>query len=273
MTARGLALDDAAWSSPWRTRRVLDKAVLSLGLLGCAVLLPPLPGGALAGVAALVLMLGPARVRPRLLLRCLVAPLVFVLVGAVSVLLTVGWDGGPTIGLAPQMLPTAGGLFVRATAGALAMFLLATTTPMIDLLASLRRAHVPDPLVEVSSLVYRMVFVLLESVRSIREAQEARLGSASRQAAMRSASTLMAGTLVRAWSRARRMEDGLAGRGYVDALPTLDPPRHASPRFVAASVMLVAVIVVTSLGTTSLAASSLAVPGGPLAALVPGGVS
>ena len=66
MSARGLALDDAAWASPWRTRRVLDKAVLALGLLTCAVSLPPLPGGVLAGAAALVLMLGPARVRPRL---------------------------------------------------------------------------------------------------------------------------------------------------------------------------------------------------------------
>ncbi|WP_040632596.1 cobalt ECF transporter T component CbiQ [Mobilicoccus pelagius] len=257
MTARGLALDDAAWASPWRTRRVLDKAVLSLGLLGCAVALPPLPGGVLAGACALLLMLGPARVRPRLLLRCLAAPLVFVLVGTVSVLVTVGWDGGPTVGWAPSMLPTAGTLVVRATSGALAMFLLATTTPMVDLFAGLRRLGIPDPLVEVASLTYRMVFVLLESVRSIREAQEARLGSASRAAAMRSASTLVAGTLVRAWSRARRMEDGLAGRGYVDALPTLDPPRHASPRFLAASVVLVAVI----------AASPL------LATVVPGGLA
>jgi len=247
VTARGLALDDAAWASPWRTRRVLDKAVLSLGLLGCAVGLPPLPGGVLAGVCALVLMLGPARVRPRLLLRCLAVPLAFVLVGAASVLVTVGWHDGPTIGYAPQMLPTAGALLVRATSGALAMFLLATTTPMVDLFAALRRARVPDPLVEVASLVYRMVFVLLESVRSIREAQEARLGSASRQAAMRSAPTLVAGTLVRAWTRARRLEDGLAGRGYADALPTLDPPRHASTRFVVASVTLVAVVVAVSL--------------------------
>lgn len=246
MTARGLALDDAAWSSPWRTRRVLDKAVLALGLLACAVALPPVPGGVLAGFAALAIMLGPARVRPGLLVRCLLAPLVFIVVGAVTVLVTVSWDGGPRIGLAPQMLPTVGTLLVRGTAGALAMFLLATTTPMVDLFAAMRRARIPDPLIEVASLVYRLVFVLLESAGAIREAQDSRLGYASRAAAYRSMSALVAAVLVRAWTRARRLEDGLAGRGYTDSLRTLDPPRHASSRFLVASILLVVSIVTTS---------------------------
>ncbi|GMA40124.1 cobalt ECF transporter T component CbiQ [Mobilicoccus caccae] len=242
MSARGLALDDAAWSSPWRTRRVLDKAVLSLGLLACVVTLPAWPAGVLAGLVAAAIILGPARVRARLLARCLAAPLVFVVVGAVTILVTVSWDGGPRVGLAPQMLPTAGTLLVRGTAGALAVFLLATTTPMVDLFAALRRARIPDPLIEVASLVYRLVFVLLESARAIREAQSSRLGFASRAAAYRSLSALVAAVLVRSWTRARRLEEGLAGRGYTDALPTLDPPRHGSARFVAASILTVAVV-------------------------------
>lgn len=250
---RGLALDDAAWASPWRGRRVADKVVLSAGLLTCAVALPAWPGGVLAGVAAGALMLGPGRVRPKLLLRCLSVPAAFILIGAVTVLVTVSWGShGPQIGLAPPMLPTAAALLVRGISGALAMFLLATTTPMVDLFAALRRARLPDPLVEVASLIYRLVFVLLESARTIREAQVVRLGHASRAAAYRSTSTLVAAVLVRSWTRARRLEDGLAGRGYVDALPTLDPPSYGSTRFVAASVLLVAGIVAASGLTTAL---------------------
>ncbi|MDO5629013.1 MAG: cobalt ECF transporter T component CbiQ, partial [Mobilicoccus sp.] len=217
---RGIAMDDAAWGSPWRTRRVRDKAVLSMGLLACAVLLPAWPGGVLAGVASLALMLGPARVPARLLLRCLLAPMLFIAIGALTVLLTLSWEGGPRLGIATEMLPTAGALFVRGFSGACAMFLLATTTPMIDLFSALRRARIPDPLIEVANLTYRLVFVLLESARAIRTAQEARLGFASRPAAYRSMAGLVSGVLVRSWTRARRLEDGLAGRGYVDALPT-----------------------------------------------------
>ena len=56
--AHGLALDHAAWSSPWRSRSVRDKGVLSLGLLVAAISLPAWPGGAAVAVAGLVLLLG-----------------------------------------------------------------------------------------------------------------------------------------------------------------------------------------------------------------------
>lgn len=245
MSSRGLALDDAAWASPWRTRRVLDKAVLSLGLLGCAVALPAWPGGVAAGVAALLMLVGPGRVPPRLLGRCLAAPLTFIVVGAASVLVTISWEA-PYLALDPAARATATHLLVRGTSATLAVFVLATTTPMVDLFAALRRARVPDALIEVASLVYRLVFVLLDSVRAIRQAQEARLGYASRSAAYRSLGALVAATFVRAWTRAQRLERGLAGRGYTDALRTLDPPRRGSWRFVAASTVLVGGIVASS---------------------------
>ena len=49
--AHGLALDHAAWASPWRERSLRDKGVLSLGLLGSALALPPIPGGAAVALA------------------------------------------------------------------------------------------------------------------------------------------------------------------------------------------------------------------------------
>ncbi|WP_168583644.1 cobalt ECF transporter T component CbiQ [Gephyromycinifex aptenodytis] len=247
MSARGLALDTAAWASPWRTRRVLDKAILALGLLGCAVALPPWPGGVAAGVSALVILLGPGRVPARLLARCMSAPAVFVIIGAATVMVSVWWDAGPRIGLASSQSDLALQILVRGISGALCAFVLATTTPMVDLFAALRRARVPDPLIEVASLTYRLIFVLLDSARAIREAQDARLGYTSRAASYRSLSSLSAAILVRSWTRARRLEDGLAGRGYVDALRTLDPPVRASRVFIASSLVLVAAIVCLAL--------------------------
>lgn len=246
MSARGLALDTAAWSSPWRQRRVLDKGILALGLLGCAVALPPWPGGVCAGVAALLILLGPGRVPAALLARCMSGPTAFVLIGAATVMVSVWWDGGPHIGFAPSQWDLALQILVRGTSGALCAFVLATTTPMVDLFAALRHARVPDPLIEVASLTYRLIFVLLDSARAIREAQEARLGYVSRAASYRSLSTLSAAILVRSWTRARRLEDGLAGRGYVDALRTLDPPARGSRLFIASSLVLVAAIIAVS---------------------------
>ena len=240
--AHGLALDHAAWSSPWRSRSVRDKGVLSLGLLVAAFSLPAWPGGAAVAVVSLALLLGPIRVGWARLGRIVWIPLVSILIGVATVAVSVSWDGGLRLQLTPEGVETAGRLAVRALAATLAMFTLACSTPMIDLLNSLRHARVPDPLIEIAALIYRFSFGLLESVGAIRQAQEARLGYANRSAAMRSASMGVAMLFLRSWDRARRLEDGLAGRGYEDTLRTLEPTRRRSAGFLVASVALLVVL-------------------------------
>ena len=240
--AHGLALDHAAWSSPWRSRSVRDKGVLSLGLLVAAISLPAWPGGAAVAVAGLVLLLGPIRVGWARLGRIIWLPVVSILIGVATVAVSVSWDGGLRLQLTSEGIDTAGRLAVRALAATLAMFTLACSTPMIDLLNALRHARVPDALIEIAALIYRFSIGLLESAGAIRSAQEGRLGYATRSAAMRSASTGVAALFLRSWDRARRLEAGLVGRGYEDALRTLEPTRQRSAGFVAASVALLVAI-------------------------------
>ena len=245
--AHGLALDHAAWSSPWRARSVRDKSVLSGGLLIGAIALPPLPGGVGVVVISLILLLGPIRVGWARLGRIVWLPLVSILIGVATVAVSISWDTGLRVQITRAGLETAGQLSVRAIAATLAMFTLACSTPMIDLLSSLRRARVPDPLIEIAALIYRFSFGLLESAGAIHSAQEARLGYATRSAAMRSASMGVAVLFLRSWDRARRPEAGLAGRGYEDALRTLEPQRLRSVSFLVASISILAVLVAGSL--------------------------
>lgn len=246
-THGGLALDAAAWASPWRGRAVRDKATLACGLIALAVALPSWPGAPLVAVTVLAVLLGPARVPWRLLVRCLTGPLLFLAMGAVSVIFSVSWQDGPVVRATPEGIAMAGGLLGRGVAGTLGLLVLATTTPMVDLLAALRRARVPDACVEVAGLIYRLLFVLLDSTRTISEAQHARLGYVSRRAAMRSSAALTGAVLLRSWERARRLEEGLAGRGYTTSLRTLDPPLRASTPFLVASVAGLAALAAATL--------------------------
>lgn len=52
------ALDDAAWGSPWRRRRVGEKVACSMGLVLTALLAPTWPGTLLVAVAAIALIVG-----------------------------------------------------------------------------------------------------------------------------------------------------------------------------------------------------------------------
>ena len=234
----GLAIDDAAWASAWRVRSPGDKLLVSLGLVISALLLPVWPGSVLVGLTAVVLALGPARVPARTFGRAGRAPLAFIAVGALTTVVEVG-DG---IGWAPDAAAQAGSLVGHAVAGSAAVLLLATTTPLSDLLPALQRLRVPAAVIEVASLTYRMLFVLLTSLTTIREAQTARMGYASVRGSYRSSGTLAAAVLTRSWDRARRLTDGLAGRGLETGLRVLPETLPASRRFEAATVLGLAAV-------------------------------
>src|SRR3954451_23502426 len=135
-----------------------------------------------------------------------------------------------------------GGRVGPAVAGSAAVLLLATTTPMSDLLPALRRLRVPAAVVEVAGVVYRMLFVLLTSLGAIREAQTARMGYTGVRNSYRSSGALAAAVLTRSWDRARRLQDGLAGRGLETGLRVLPETLAASRRFELVTVLGLAVL-------------------------------
>jgi cobalt/nickel transport system permease protein len=249
---KGLTIDAAAWASPWRRRSPGDKVLLAGGLVLCALLLPVWPGSLLVALSAIGIALGPGGVAGGALARSARPALVFIVLGAVSIAITWRTGGAPgTGGWGPTVTRASLTQSVQTTAHALAgtsaMLLLATTTPMSDLLAWARRRGVPEAVVDVAGLVYRLLFVLLATATAVRAAQAARLGYATRRAALRSAAALTAAVLTRAWSRARRLEDGLAGRGLEGPMRVLEDARPSSPRFVRASLGTLAAVVAITL--------------------------
>lgn len=249
MSTHHAAIDDAAWHSPWRRHRVSEKVLLSLGLVFTALLTPAWPGSLLVGVVAVFLMLGPAQIRPRLLAWVAAAPVGFLLIGTIPV--AVQWGAAPTgwsVGIGHLHLTTAGlrvagELWGHGLSGTLAILLLATTTPMVDVLTWTRRLHIPDALLDIASLIYRLVFLLLSTTLAIREAQRARLGeTASLRRRWSTVAATLGSILIGTWQRATRMQAGLEGRGYEESLHTLAIHRPRNWVFVSGSLGGLAVI-------------------------------
>lgn len=258
MYSHNLVIDDAAWASPWRRRRVGEKVLLSMGLVLTALSSDPWPGCTLVAAAALALMLGPARIRPSLVLVVITAPMAFLLIGTLPVAAiwhgvddmawgNLGWQTqGFAVGplrFTPDSVTTAASLWAHSLAGTLAFILLATTTPMVDLLSWFRKLRVPDPLIEIASLTYRLLFLLLGATIAIRAAQRARMGDAAtwRRRWSTTASTI-GSVLLMTYQRAIRLQSGLEGRGYEDALLTLAPDRPRSWQFLLRCILCLAAI-------------------------------
>lgn len=219
-------IDRIAHTNRWRSRALVEKAGLALGLLVLVLAFPPWPTGLAAfAVAALAAIVG-AGVPARAWGAAMLVPLGFVATGAATLLVTVGGDG---VALAPGGPAAALALFVRAGAATAALLLLALTTPATDLVAALARLGLPAEIAEMALLIYRFLFVLSDTFATMHAAQDARLGHVGWRRRIRSSGLLAANLLPRAVDRAHRLETGLAARGWSGGpLATLAPTRAVS---------------------------------------------
>lgn len=203
---------------------------LSLLLVLTALLARPWPTCVLVAAVA-VAALTVARIPGRMVVAAMTAPAVFIVVGAVSATLTVGAFEGPGwrwgwLGIREADMALGTGLLLHAIAGTLGVLVLAMTTPMVDLLGWLRKLHIPASLIEIASLMYRMIFTAWNSLVLVRQAQQQRLGGTG-PLRRRFAETgrLVGAVAVRTWLASTRLADGLAIRGHESALATLPSRR------------------------------------------------
>lgn len=213
-------LDRAASQNRWRLRALSEKALIGLGFLALAVTLPPWPGAAMVGLAVLGFTFIGARVPWRIWLATVALPIGFMATGALTLVVQVGLDG---VGFAPDGVRQAALLCLRAMSATFCLLFLAFTTPATELIGGLRALRVPAEIVELALLTYRFVFLLADEALAMTTAQRARLGHSSKRRWLTSSAMVIANLLPRAMARARRMETGLAARGWQGEMRVLRP--------------------------------------------------
>ena len=232
------AIDACAHTNRWRAHGG-PVALFCAGLMVCVLAAPPLAAGPLVWAAASGAAVSGARVPGRLFFGAMLVPMGFLLTSAAALCVTLGFaDGGVVLGLSAAGAWTALQAGLRA-AGALAVTLcFACIVPTASWMALLRRAGVPEALLDLMLLVYRMLFVLNDVLLAIMRAQDNRLGFRTMKVALRSSARAAASLFLRSLQRAARLEQGLAARGYSDRLVVLPPPMAAGlGAYVAAAVL------------------------------------
>jgi cobalt/nickel transport system permease protein len=196
-----------------------------------------------------------ARIPPRVFVGVLLAEGAFLALTTVGVALSVtvkdptgiaewAWRAGPLwLSSSPERVRLAITLLTRALGCVSAMNFLSLTTPLVDLIDLARRLHVPPVLVDIMTVIYRFIFVLLESLERMHTAQESRVGYASFRRGMSSAALLATRLFIETYQRSQRLQTALESRGYVDELRVLPTAFRGDWRLVASGVGIVASLV------------------------------
>jgi cobalt/nickel transport system permease protein len=106
---------------------------------------------------------------------------------------------------------------------------------------------VPPAVTEIAALIYRLLFLLLDTITTVREAQAGRLGFRTWRTTYRSVAGQAGAVFVGSFDRARRLEQGLALRGYTGSLRVQVEARPVSRPFLAGMAALLTAVVALTL--------------------------
>ncbi len=225
-------IDQYAYSNRIRSIDPASKAGLALSVLVLCLLLNHVVVGVLAIAWMGILTTWWAGVPGRVFARAILAEGSFLLLAVVGVAVSVGptpppphawqWHIGPLwVSSTPAAVGLALLLFSRALGSAAAMNFLTFTTPLVDQIELLRRLRVPPLLIDLMSLIYRFIFVLLESMETMYTAQQSRQGYSTFWRSMKSAALLGSRLFIDAYQRSQRMQVALESRCADGALRVL----------------------------------------------------
>lgn len=227
-------IDRLAYRSGLRGWNAGFKTVLSLGTLALCLAADRAAVSAAVLAACAALQRGKGRLPLREYLGLLAVPLGFALLGGLAVACDLSavpagdWClrlPGVYLCVSADSARFAAALVLKAMGAVSALYLLALTTTAGELVGVLRRAHLPPLLCTLLYLLYRFVFVLLDTYGRMRDAAGARLGWRDFRTSCRTFGGTAGNLLVLALRRARVYDDAMAARGCDGEVRFLDEPK------------------------------------------------
>jgi cobalt/nickel transport system permease protein len=201
-------IEQSAYTNRWRRVSPAAKGLFSLcGLVAAFAAVTPITACGIAAVLCAVTVFG-AGIPPLRYLRVAAPALLFLALSTLS--LVVSLKIGDSVGdlslhLARTELLRVAQVCGRSMGGLTSLLFLTLTTPLIDIIALLRRLKAPEVLLDIMVLCYRTLFVFSESVHDTITAQSARLGYATARLSMRSLGGLVANITVQVWQRSQAL--------------------------------------------------------------------
>lgn len=130
--------------------------------------------------------------------------------------------GSIHIGVTAASLLSGKILFFKVLASISCLYTLCLSTPMTDIFMVLEHIKCPTFLIEIMSLIYRFIFILIDTAYTMQNAQASRLGYRSFRMSLKSLGLLFSTLLVRSLKINDNLYIALESRGYNKNLKVLN---------------------------------------------------
>ena len=105
-------------------------------------------------------------------------------------------------------------VFCRIIGGMSAMCFIALTTPMTDIFIVLRHCRIPEILIDLAMIIYRTIFIILDQVKQIYNAQVMRLGYSTWRESIHSFASMCGAVFIASWNAGEDLIRAMDARCY-----------------------------------------------------------
>ena len=105
-------------------------------------------------------------------------------------------------------------LFWRALSGVSSMYMLALSTPLNEIIYVIKKVRTPQIIIELMYLVYRFIFIMRDSYKSMRKSIESRLGFRDYRTSLLSFGKIISNILIVSLRKSNSFYDSMESRGY-----------------------------------------------------------
>jgi len=226
-----LTIDKLAYCSRLKSKNPAEKLAFAL-----ITLIICLCSNSVTVSAAVLLLMSAVTVLAggiplRTYIKLMLVPFVFLITGVITAAVEVaGSDGGfiwgisvsgLELGVSAQSFEKASEVFFKALGAVSCLYFLSLSTPLVDLISVLRKLKLPEIFLELMELVYRFIFVLMETADRIFTSQSSRLGYSKLSTGYRSLGQLVSVLFLRSYKYSGDLYNALESRCYSGSLKVL----------------------------------------------------
>jgi len=229
---KGSGLDPLAHSSAAKNWPPLGKLLLCVSLLCGSLLSKTILVPALVLLIAFLLLLYSTRGKfPKIFIALALNASLVIAAGVLLIaIVTPGKEAysassfGFTLFASHEGIAKASLVLMRSLAGFFVLIFFAASTPISHFAAALLQLRIPSYAVEMTILIYRYSFMLLELAAGMFVAADCRLGFRGMKNSIRTSGTIAGSLFLRCLDFAGRASEALESRGYAGSFPIYKKP-------------------------------------------------
>ncbi|WP_368489800.1 cobalt ECF transporter T component CbiQ [Clostridium sp. BJN0013] len=219
-----ISIDKLAYTSQLRSVSPMEKVIFSIFTMVLCIFLNNIVYSLIITVLMGIITLFKGKIPGRAYLELMLIPMIFLIIGVITIAINVIGNSkdvlfGFTIlniklGCTRESIEMSLKIFFKALAAVSCLYFLALSTPIFEVLMVLRKLKVPKLFVELMGLIYRFIFVLLDTANMIFISQNSRLGYSTIKTSYNSLGKLISCLFISSYRRSQDIYTAMESRCY-----------------------------------------------------------